>query len=371
VFVFLRAGDERLPFSNSDLIDRIYEAAVLPEGWRTIIGDLSNHLGGKGGLLFTSSLDDFRWMGTGETEENMEDFVAQGWHLRNDRVPRLVAMRYPGFITDTDVMSETEIATHPMYTEFLSPRGYSVCAGTAIQGATGDLLIFSIEGLSDYGWAKKIIPHLDTLRPHLARAAMLTSQIRLERAKAATVALEMIGTPAAFVSGSGRLRSANRLFQSLIGTDIVERVERLKIADTQADLRFASALEQAKAGAATGISIALKQTPERGAAVLHMLPVLGEARDVFWDGGFILVLSRPGTGRQLKSEVLQSLYDLTPAEARLARALANGLSPDEIAAQAGTTIATVRSQLKSLFVKLGVNRQAQLVSLLAGLVLPG
>ncbi len=357
--------------SNSDLIGRIYEAAVLPEGWRTIIGDLSDHLGGKGGLLFTSSLDDFRWMGVGETEGNMTDFVAQGWHLRNDRVPRLIAMRYPGFITDTDVMTEAEIAAHPMYTQFLSPRGFSVCAGTAIQGAAGDLLIFSIEGLSDYGWAKKIIPQLDALRPHLARAAMLTSQIRLERAKAATVALEMIGAAAAFVSGSGRLRSANRLFQSLIGSEILERTERLKIADALADLLFVQGLERAKAGAPTGISIALRGTPERAAAVLHMLPVLGEARDVFWDGGFILVVSRPGSGRALKSEMLQSLYDLTPAEARLARNLANGLSPDDIAVQTGITIATVRSQLKSLFTKLGVNRQAQLVSLLAGLVLPG
>jgi DNA-binding CsgD family transcriptional regulator len=357
--------------SESDLIGRIYEAAVLPEGWRAVIGDLSDHLGGKGGLLFTSSLDDFRWIGVGETEENMKDFVDQGWHLRNDRVPRLVAMRYPGFITDTDLMSEVEIATHPMYTEFLSPRGYSVCAGTAIQGAAGDLLIFSIEGLSDYAWAKKIIPQLDTLRPHLARAAMLTSQIRLERAKAATVALEMIGAAAAFVSGSGRLRSANRLFQDIIGTDMLDSAERLKIADSHADLRFAGALEHAKAGVPTGLSIALRETRERGPAVLHMLPVLGEARDVFWDGGFILVLSRPGTGRALKSEVLQSLYDLTPAEARLARHLANGLSPDKIAAQAGTSVATVRSQLKSLFSKLGVNRQAQLVALLAGLVLPG
>jgi DNA-binding CsgD family transcriptional regulator len=34
-------------------------------------------------------------------------------------------------------------------------------------------------------------------------------------------------------------------------------------------------------------------------------------------------------------------------------------------------VSTIRSQLKSLFAKLGINRQAQLVAMLASLTLPG
>jgi DNA-binding CsgD family transcriptional regulator len=71
------------------------------------------------------------------------------------------------------------------------------------------------------------------------------------------------------------------------------------------------------------------------------------------------------------SGILQALFDLTPAEARLARSLANGASPDAIAGQLGVRVSTIRSQLKSLFAKLGINRQAQLVAMLASLTLPG
>jgi hypothetical protein len=116
-----------------------------------------------------------------------------------------------------DLCTTEEIATWAMYTEFLIPRGFIAAAGTAIHGASGDMLIFSIEGFPAEERARRAVPFLDSIRPHLARAAMLASQFHLERARAATAALQMIGVPATFVSGTGRLRAANQLFEPLIG----------------------------------------------------------------------------------------------------------------------------------------------------------
>ncbi|HUH38965.1 MAG TPA: helix-turn-helix transcriptional regulator [Spongiibacteraceae bacterium] len=61
--------------------------------------------------------------------------------------------------------------------------------------------------------------------------------------------------------------------------------------------------------------------------------------------------------------ILQQLFDFTPSEARLAIALANGLSLDEIAEELFVTRNTLRSQLRSAFQKTGVNQQSALVSL--------
>jgi hypothetical protein len=44
---------------------------------------------------------------------------------------------------------------------------------------------------------------LDDLRPHLARAALLSGRLGLDRAKTAVATLEMIGLPAAAVTGLG------------------------------------------------------------------------------------------------------------------------------------------------------------------------
>jgi DNA-binding CsgD family transcriptional regulator len=64
-------------------------------------------------------------------------------------------------------------------------------------------------------------------------------------------------------------------------------------------------------------------------------------------------------------EMLGALFGLSRAEARLALGLLMGRSAAEQARHAGVGLATVRSQLHSIFCKTGVQRQAQLVALLS------
>lgn len=59
---------------------------------------------------------------------------------------------------------------------------------------------------------------------------------------------------------------------------------------------------------------------------------------------------------------------LTPAESRIARGIARGEPLAAIAEANGISIGTARTQLKSVFVKTGTHRQAQLVALLAGTI---
>ncbi|MBV9362363.1 MAG: hypothetical protein JO292_13315 [Betaproteobacteria bacterium] len=72
------------------------------------------------------------------------------------------------------------------------------------------------------------------------------------------------------------------------------------------------------------------------------------------------------TEPQLPDEnLLAALFRLSRAEARLAIGLLKGLSAAECAVHSGVGIATIRSQLHSIFSKTGVRRQAQLVALLS------
>lgn len=64
-------------------------------------------------------------------------------------------------------------------------------------------------------------------------------------------------------------------------------------------------------------------------------------------------------------ELLAALFALSRAEARLAIGLLMGRSAAEHARAAGVGVATVRTQLHSIFTKTGVRRQAQLVALLS------
>ena len=69
-------------------------------------------------------------------------------------------------------------------------------------------------------------------------------------------------------------------------------------------------------------------------------------------------------------ELVQSLFDLTPAEARVARNLASGKSVEAIASDGGVSPNTVRTHVRGVLDKTGCNRQVEVVALLAGIAQP-
>jgi DNA-binding CsgD family transcriptional regulator len=62
--------------------------------------------------------------------------------------------------------------------------------------------------------------------------------------------------------------------------------------------------------------------------------------------------------------LVQGLFDLTPAEARIAALIGSGLPPRSAAERLGITEETARTTLKHVFAKVGVSRQSELAALL-------
>jgi DNA-binding CsgD family transcriptional regulator len=85
-----------------------------------------------------------------------------------------------------------------------------------------------------------------------------------------------------------------------------------------------------------------------------------------WAFGFeprVLVVARgPQMDQSRLRGLLPLLFGLTSAETEVALCVAEGQSPEAIAALRSTSIGTVRAQIRSLFTKLGVKRQSALVS---------
>lgn len=78
----------------------------------------------------------------------------------------------------------------------------------------------------------------------------------------------------------------------------------------------------------------------------------------------MLVFADPGAGFPVDWKTLQSLFGLTPAESRLAAGLAAGQSLEAYATASGISPMTAGAQLRAVFEKVGVHRQAELVAIL-------
>lgn len=355
---------------DDDLVDRIYEAGAIPELWPSVLDELGRVGGVSGTLLFAVRGEAAHWTASPGIYDMSKGYFEGGYPGRDDRTVRLLAHDHPGFLTDLDVFTREEWEADPIRREYLVPLGFGWGVATGIKVPTGDLLIFHGERRTEDGPVEReAVARLDLLRPHLARAALMSARIAFERTQGAVAALEMVGIPAAVLGPRGAAIATNGLLEALSPGVVLSRPLRLGLANPSADQMLVTALEAAASGINDGPvrSIPIPAEEGQGAMVAHIHPIRASAREVF-TGAIAVLLMTPVVLRELPApDVIQGLFDLTPAEARIARALGGGMTISQIATTTGASAATVRNQVQAVFGKTGMHRQADLVGLLQGL----
>jgi DNA-binding CsgD family transcriptional regulator len=356
--------------SDAGIIDRIYEAGIVAENWPHVLMDLSAAYRGNGGVLFAFTPEGSqRWIASPDLKSQLEEFIRDGWAEINQRPARLAKLNYSGFVNDLDVFTPEEIEQDRVYTEFYPSRDMGWAAGTMIPVPSGDMLVFSFERAFRKGpFEDTELIELDALRPHLARAALLSSRLELQRAKAMTSALEMIGLPAAVLRRRGKLFAANAGFELMMPEVVQDRRERVALSNKRADAMLEDTLGRLAATGANGQSrsIAIPASEAMLPMIAHVMPVRRAAGEIFAHSIALMILTPVDRGEVPSAEVLQGLFDLTPAEARVARGIGEGRTIDAIALASGVSRETVRTQLAAVLAKTGLNRQAELVALLSG-----
>jgi DNA-binding CsgD family transcriptional regulator len=360
---------------DHELIDLIYEAAIIPENWPNILERISAIAGCYGGTLFSmDAQQEVRHIVTEQYRDVMHIFVRDGWTKQNIRAERLAKIKYPGFVTDCDVISVEEMDAHPFYTELLRPNGGGWAIGTIIPVPSGDLLVFNLERRYAKGpIEKELCGRLDPLRPHLARAGLMSSRLRMERARAMVETLKQIGLPAAALRKNGQVLAMNDLFQ-LLGEQITTGAfDEISIKNSASDVLMKQSLVRL---AETRDNSEVKSIPipailDQPALIAHLIPIKGAAHDIFSRAFTILVITPLHAPTAPTEDVLNGLFDLSPAEVKVAQGIISGKTIDDVAAELKLSRETIRNQLKSVFAKTGTGRQAQLVGLLAATRFPG
>jgi len=354
------------------LVDFAYEAAVVPELWPQLLDRISSQVESIGGTLFAANPYGTRWIASGEAVQVLDDFIREGWMEKNTRMYRLAQSGYSGFANDLDLFTPDEMAQDPSYTQFLWPRGLGWGAATLIPVPNGDALVFHLERRRDRGPVERhLLDALDGLRPHLARAAMLSARMQFERARVAVETLNAIGLPAAVLGARMHMLAANGLLEALDAQVAIRAGDRLALTSPPANTLLRETLDRLEVlDEAVAASIPLPAQAGHPSAVLHLLPVRRAALDIFSNARALLVVTQLAAASAPGADLLAGLFDLTPAEARIARALTEGLTLQDAATRYGLSLETVRSQLKSVLSKTGTHRQTELVALLLGSVLP-
>jgi DNA-binding CsgD family transcriptional regulator len=363
-----------MPMSD-DLIDRIYEAAFVPELWSNVLetaGDLSGSANGAIFVFNENAPIRGRFSDASpESAQALKDvrplfdrFLAgDSWKI-SPGVMRMYDVQPASFVHVEAFMTPEQIANDP---QRIAARavGIGVNLCTAIPLPTGELVTVVFQRwLKDGQYDQPTIDRLDELRPHFARAGMLAARLRLEQAQAAVSALETIGLAAAVMAASGRVVTTNALLEAMPSTFIAAAHGRIALANAAANALFQDAIAGNRYDQVTR-SIPVPASDGHPPLVVHLLPLRRAAHDIF-SGADMLVAATPVSASAIvpAPSILAGLFDLTPAEARLAAALSQGRPLKDAAADSSITFKTGRTYLERIFAKTGTHQQSELVALL-------
>ncbi|BAT59424.1 hypothetical protein GJW-30_1_01957 [Variibacter gotjawalensis] len=344
----------------------------MPSQWPSVLSSLADSADAALASFFVMKENDLKFVGTPAANELIAAYVQLGQPQLNSRIPARMAIELPGFFVDDDLFTREEMDKDPFYRDFLRPRGFGWVAGNFIRPPSGPVGSVSVERRFDRGpFDAKAVDLLNAFEPHLSRASLMAMRLGFERVRSAIETLHALGLPAGAISESGKTVIVNEEFETLAPHLFRSSLARLRISDERADKLFVDALSQLTAAQTAAIaSIAIPGGPELPPVIVHVLPIAGAAHDIFAAASAIVILMPIGQSAAPSAGVLQGLFDLTPAEARITKSLMMGHSLSKLAGSLRLSPHTIRSQLKSVLQKTGVNRQQELIALLSGKHLP-
>jgi DNA-binding CsgD family transcriptional regulator len=351
------------------LIDDIYQAGVDPSHWMTALTRICDALHGVdaviGGItagnapLFLAPRTDPHWIG----------LYAQHYHARNPM--QLAMMRHaPGVAAaDSQLVDIDSFHAGDFYNEWCVPQGHmsGMAINFATSGGGGATMMISsraqVEGAS--------LHLLEQLAPHLARAFRMNQMLEENRAMTlnAFTALEHADRGVFLVSNMGTCTPANVLAQAIVarGDGLSLRDGMLQCASGDATRVLSRAIHNCITGRASqeGASLQVARTNRHLPLQIFVvpLPAAGWLDDGRATKPLVFVTDQEVRIHR-KVERLRVKYQLTAAEAGVLRELACGGDREQISRRLGVSLATVRTQLTSIFDKTGVRRQGDVLQLL-------
>jgi DNA-binding CsgD family transcriptional regulator len=365
------------------LVDRIYEAAVYPDRWRDFLVELSEAFGGAAGLLALQLPDSPRPAHyylvhlREELHPILERHYARGTPWGQLHAAPCFRER---FVRASEVLSglfsDEGRKRSDFYAEWMEPEGLAPEGPVAHHfGEEDGLPVAAVALYRRVGGRRFTDDDLrlgDLLVPHLARAFRLYRRFggaQHERLAMAEV-MNRLALGVMLVDRERRPIVSNRTAERLVALNdgLLLSADGLRASNRRDDSVLQRLLGQAIAGAHdsshTNRVMAISRPSGKRAFPVLIAPLLeGEPGDAAEDAVASVLFGDPDAKRAISPDLLQTFYDLTPAEAELVGLLAEGVSLEEAAKRRGVTINTVRSQLKNVFAKTDTNRQGELIRL--------
>jgi len=273
-----------------------------------------------------------------------------------------------------DILPDADLLASDYYLHYLKPINLFRILGVDTTEPGGMLarLRFSRRS-SETRFGKRERHLLELLTPHLRQAIGIYAKLNRMTSERDLYAgaVNQLSVASIILDEQGRLLTTNAVGRALLdqGEGLGLRDGRLHIEGRDINKELQQALTtiiKAQLRGETSVVRALRVPRTAGRSDLGL--VIRPVPSSQWSEGqsspsAAVFISDPDLQESTSRQILSELFELTPAEANLATLLARGLSLAQVSSVQNISQHTARAQLKSIFAKTGVSRQAELVRL--------
>lgn len=380
-------GSNRIDSDFSHLIKLIYQGTLEPQPWQSALPVLREAMDAQvvslvlrpptaddQGVILNSVRPDKARKRADSTLADPNDWEVSAYREQFFSLDPFINLPLDKVIALEDILRDEELVTSDYYLHYLKPIDLFRILGvdTAEPGGMLARLRFSRRA-SEARFKIKDRQLLTLLTPHLRQAIEIYAKLNRMTSERDVYAgaVNQLSVATMILDEQGRLLTTNAVGRALLdqGEGLSLRAGRLHIEGRDIDKELQQALAtiiRAQLHGETSVVRALRVPRSAGRADLGL--VIRPVPTSQWSEGqsspsAAVFVSDPDLQESTSRQILGELFKLTPAEANLATLLARGLSLAQVSATQNISQHTARAQLKSIFAKTGVSRQAELVRL--------
>lgn len=360
------------------ILNCIYDAALDPTEWENVLSLLSQFLNAEQSYM--------RILNTPKNDVKLTYYhnkdpswgqAYKDYYIHKDPWLNKILSADKSIISCTHhYLSDKEYESLEFHQDFVAPQNnhYGLGGKINIDNATTGFISFNRDR-SKQGFENKHLENLKILAPHIKRSLLINKRIHYCEIKSNILkdSLDQINGPLLLVDKHGKIAYLSSLAEQLLTKNIGISVKKqcIFISSYDDNLKLQKLIHQA-----TNINGSLSRqggilkcnNPGTHTTLSIFVTPVGAGNltaETPYDNMALLLLHTNNQETTVSTELLRNLYNLTPAEAKLSLYLYQGYSLDEIAGMASRSKNTLRSQLRSIFNKMGISKQSELIRIIS------
>lgn len=359
------------------LTEHIYDAVMAPEKWQQLLDKFVSIMGANSALLREVNYD----------QRKVGLFSAIGYDPAMQQAYRDYYVHKDIFATALKNSSAGQIiSSHTavpwaqqlkseFYNDYMRPIGGHYVLGATLAKDTQRHLLLGIQKSERQGdFTEQDLTLIKLIVPHITRAAHIHQHLYqvTSQKQWALAALNQLKTGVILLNEQGHPLFVNpAALRTMDDAKYIIADDGLLLGNVADTLHLHRLINHAAnfangRGSVPGGTLVIDTTAHQIRVQVIPLPrdLSAQPEGLGVSTTCVAVFISSNQHNSLQQHTIIARYGFTPAEARLAILLAQGMDLNSVAKQLSVSVQTVRSQLKAIFAKANVSRQAELVTLL-------